>query len=117
MSRSAAKCAETTQRIQTATGNPAVEWIAADLSTLAGVNEAADEFLARHGSLHVLVNNAGGVFADRQVTADGYEMTFALNHLNYFLLDPAPVGHARCQRSGAHRQCLFRRALLRQDEL
>lgn len=86
VSRSAAKCAETAQRIQAATGNPAVEWIAADLSTRAGVNEAADEFLARHGSLHVLVNNAGGVFADRQVTADGYEMTFALNHLNYFLL-------------------------------
>ncbi|MCB0023281.1 MAG: SDR family oxidoreductase [Caldilinea sp.] len=86
MSRSAARCAETTQRIQKATGNPAVEWIAADLSTLAGINEAADEFLARHQVLHVLVNNAGGVFADRQVTADGYEMTFALNHLNYFLL-------------------------------
>lgn len=86
VSRSASKCADVVQRIQRATGNQAVEWIAADLSTLAGINEAADEFLARHQLLHVLVNNAGGVFADRQVTGDGYEMTFALNHLNYFLL-------------------------------
>jgi NAD(P)-dependent dehydrogenase (short-subunit alcohol dehydrogenase family) len=34
----------------------------------------------------VLVNNAGGIFASRQLTADGYELTFALNHLAYFLL-------------------------------
>lgn len=86
VSRSASKCADVAQRIQRATGNQAVEWIAADLSTLAGINEAADEYLARHQVLHVLVNNAGGVFADRQVTSDGFEMTFALNHLNYFLL-------------------------------
>jgi len=86
VSRNAAKCETVAQRIQETTGNPAVEWIAADLSTLAGIHQAADEFLARHQSLHVLINNAGAVFADRQVTADGYEMTFALNHLSYFLL-------------------------------
>ena len=57
-----------------------------DLSTLAGIMQAAAAFKQRHTHLHVLVNNAGAIFARRQVTSDGYEMTFALNHLNYFLL-------------------------------
>jgi len=86
VSRSVEKCSATVDEIRTQTGNPNVEWIAADLSTLAGVDEAAAEFRARHQELHVLVNNAGGFFAERIVTADGYEMTFALNHLNYFRL-------------------------------
>ncbi|HQY90609.1 SDR family oxidoreductase [Caldilinea sp.] len=86
VSRSVEKCSTTVDEIRTQTGNPNVEWIAADLSTVAGVDEAAAEFRARHQALHVLVNNAGGVFAERIVTADGYEMTFALNHLNYFRL-------------------------------
>ena len=36
--------------------------------------------------MRVLVNNAGGIFAKRETTIDGIEMTFALNHLGYFLL-------------------------------
>ena len=39
-----------------------------------------------HARLDVLVNNAGGIFLKRQESADGIEMTFALNHLSYFLL-------------------------------
>ncbi len=84
--RNVEKCAETVEAIKLESGNPNVEWIAADLSRMSGVQEVADEFKARHRQLHILVNNAGGVFANRRVTADGYEMTFALNHLNYFLL-------------------------------
>lgn len=84
VSRSAQKCAAVVDEIRAKTGNHNVEWIAADLSTRAGVEEAANEFRARHDRLHVLLNNAGGVFAEHLVTADGYEMTFALNHLSYF---------------------------------
>lgn len=86
VSRSAQKCAAVSEEIRTQSGNARVEWIAADLATLAGVEEAAAEFRARHQQLHVLINNAGGVFVDRIETADGYEMTFALNHLSYFRL-------------------------------
>lgn len=86
VSRSAQKCAAVADEIRAQSGNPAVTWIAADLSTLAGIEEAATEFRARHAHLHVLLNNAGGVFTDRIPTADGYEMTFALNHLSYFYL-------------------------------
>jgi len=85
ISRNAEKCAAVAEAIKTATGNP-VEFIAADLSTLAGIMQAAATFKQRHTHLHVLVNNAGALFARRQLTSDGYEMTFALNHLNYFLL-------------------------------
>jgi NAD(P)-dependent dehydrogenase (short-subunit alcohol dehydrogenase family) len=58
----------------------------ADLSSLAEVRALAGELLARHPHLHVLVNNAGGVSARREVTPDGLERTFAVNHLAPYLL-------------------------------
>ena len=85
VSRNTGKCAAVAQALKTETGNP-VEFIAADLSTLAGIMHAATTFKQRHTRLHVLVNNAGAMFIRRELTPDGYEMTFALNHLNYFLL-------------------------------
>jgi len=60
--------------------------ITADLSDLNQVQRAAQEYRLRNDRLDVLVNNAGGFFWKRQDTVDGYELTFALNHLNYFLL-------------------------------
>lgn len=85
VSRSADKCKAVTEEIRAKTG-ATVDWIAADLSLLSGIEDAAAEFQARYQQLHVLLNNAGAFYADRITTADGYEMTFALNHLNYFLL-------------------------------
>jgi NAD(P)-dependent dehydrogenase (short-subunit alcohol dehydrogenase family) len=85
VSRNAEKCAAVAGAIKTETGNR-VKFIAADLSTLAGIRQAAVSFKQFHSQLHILVNNAGGFFFKRIVTPDGYEKTFALNHLNYFLL-------------------------------
>jgi NAD(P)-dependent dehydrogenase (short-subunit alcohol dehydrogenase family) len=85
VSRDAGKCTEVAARITSGTGNP-VEWIAADLSTLDGIMHAAMTFKQRHTHLHILVNNAGAYFVKRMLTTDGFEQTFALNHLNYFLL-------------------------------
>jgi len=85
VSRNAEKCAAVAERIQADTSRP-VEFIAADLSLLAGSMLAAAAFKQRHTRLHILVNNAGAYFVRRQLTADGFEMTFALNHLSYFLL-------------------------------
>lgn len=67
-------------------GNPNVELLVADLSSQAEVRRVAAEFLARHDQLHLLINNAGALFMDRKESVDGLEMTFALNHLGYFLL-------------------------------
>lgn len=71
---------------QAVSGGGKVDSIIADLSSLTEIRQAAQTFLARYDRLDVLVNNAGGFFAKRLESADGYEMTFALNHLNYFLL-------------------------------
>jgi NAD(P)-dependent dehydrogenase (short-subunit alcohol dehydrogenase family) len=83
--RSAARCSETAERIRLQTGQ-AVESIVADLSTLDGIRQAAAVFKKSNQSLHVLVNNAGAMFTRRRLTVDGFENTFTLNHLNYFLL-------------------------------
>jgi NAD(P)-dependent dehydrogenase (short-subunit alcohol dehydrogenase family) len=69
-----------------ASGNQAVDLILADLSAQAEVRRAAAEFQSRYDRLHILVNNAGAFFNQRLESADGLEMTFALNHLGYFLL-------------------------------
>jgi retinol dehydrogenase 14 len=76
----------TAQEIREDTGNEEVELLRADLSSQTSIRELADHVLAEHDRLHVLVNCAGAFFRDRRVTLDGLEMTFALNHLAYFLL-------------------------------
>jgi retinol dehydrogenase-14 len=57
-----------------------------DLSSQAAIRALASEVRARHDRLDVLVNNAGAVSATRQLTVDGLEQTFAVNHLAYVLL-------------------------------
>ncbi len=63
-----------------------IDYLVADLSSMAGVRELAQATLDRTSRLDILVNNVGGFYLTRQVSDDGYEMTFALNHLSYFLL-------------------------------
>src|SRR4051812_38917150 len=63
-----------------------VELLLGDLSKLADIRAVAATFKAKHDRLDVLVNNAGAVFNKHLLSADGFEMTFALNHLGYFLL-------------------------------
>jgi NAD(P)-dependent dehydrogenase (short-subunit alcohol dehydrogenase family) len=58
----------------------------ADLASMAGVRALAQELRERHERIDVLVNNAGALFGSRRVTAEGFEQTFALNHLAPFLL-------------------------------
>lgn len=84
--RSEVKCAATAAAITQQTGNREVEYLVADLSVQAQVRALADEIRRRYAALDVLVNNAGGIFLFHQQTRDGIEMTFALNHLAYFLL-------------------------------
>jgi len=58
----------------------------ADLSSQASVRRLAAEVLARYPRLEVLVNNAGAMYGTRQLTKDGIELTWAVNHLAPFLL-------------------------------
>lgn len=84
--RSQSRCQATVDAIRRETGNPDVEFIRADLSSQAEIRRLARVFLEKHDRLHVLVNNAGALFAERRDSIDGIEMTLALNHLAYFLL-------------------------------
>lgn len=84
--RNPSKTKETVQEIRSQSSNTAVEGMIADLSSLTAVRHLADEFREKYPHLHILINNAGGIFANRQLTVDGYERTFAFNHLAYFLL-------------------------------
>ncbi len=84
--RNPEKTKQVVQQIIKVTGNPSVEGLVADLSSMLQVRHLAQEFRQKHQHLHILINNAGGIFATRQLTVDGYERTFALNHLAYFLL-------------------------------
>ena len=72
--------------IRAATGSHAVDVFAADMSSQAQVRRLAAQVLGTYPRLDVLVNNAGGFWGRRHVTADGLEHTFALNHLAPFLL-------------------------------
>jgi NAD(P)-dependent dehydrogenase (short-subunit alcohol dehydrogenase family) len=84
--RSAERCQAACDDIRLATGNPKVDFVAADLSSQQQVRRMAAEILVRYGQLHVLINNAGVILLERQLTADGVEATFAINHLAPFLL-------------------------------
>jgi NAD(P)-dependent dehydrogenase (short-subunit alcohol dehydrogenase family) len=84
---------EAAQRaIQTETKNDAVELVIADLASLADVRRAAAEIVARHPKVHVLINNAAVFLPKREVTADGFEKTFATNYLSHFLLTHLLLG-------------------------
>jgi NAD(P)-dependent dehydrogenase (short-subunit alcohol dehydrogenase family) len=73
-------------RVKAKTANPAVVLLLADLASQREIRDLAGQVLNSFPSLHVLVNNAAVVHVSRETTVDGYEMTFAVNHLAYFLL-------------------------------
>jgi len=84
--RSAQKCRATVEQISRETGNPQIDSAVADLSVQAEIRRLAAELTERYPRIHVLVNNVGAVFMKRQESADGVEMTLALNHLGTYLL-------------------------------
>jgi len=86
VARSQARGAEAQADVITASGNRDVHLLQADLSSQAEIRKLAAQFKRDFTRLDVLVNNAGAFFNRRQFSVDGFEMTFALNHLGYFLL-------------------------------
>ncbi len=84
--RTADRCQAVRDEIGTTTGNPRVDFVAADLSAQRQVRQLAAEIMARYDRLHVLINNAGVILLQRQLSEDGVEMSFAVNYLAPFLL-------------------------------
>lgn len=89
-----------------------VEVVDLDLASLASVRTCAADVAGRVEQLDVLVNNAGAVFGERRTTEDGFEATFAVNHLGPYLLTrlllptlhAAPAARVVTVASTAHRQ-------------
>ena len=75
-----------------AAGGPPADIVVADLASQASIRAAAAEIVAHYPRIHVLVNNAGVIMRTRQVTVDGFETQFAVNHLAYFLLTNLLLG-------------------------
>jgi len=84
--RNEQKAAHTVHQINQKTGRDSAEFMLADFASLAATRALAAWFRGTHRRLDVLVNNAGAMFMRRQESQDGIEMTFAVNHLGYFLL-------------------------------
>ncbi len=86
LGRDPMRLAAAERSIRSLSGNGNVQTLAADLLSQTEIRRAAREFSALHHRLDVLVNNAGAIFPDRRLTEEGYERTWALNHLGYVLL-------------------------------
>jgi NAD(P)-dependent dehydrogenase (short-subunit alcohol dehydrogenase family) len=84
--RNEAKTRAAANAIMSASGRRDITWAIADLSRQDAVRELALRLREAHPQIHVLANNAGAMFLERQETVDGLEQTFALNHLSYFTL-------------------------------
>ena len=93
--RNPAKTEAAARQIIADTDNPAVEFLLADLSSQREVRRFAAEAMELAPHLDVLLNNAGAIFLSGGQSAEGIEMTFALNHLSYFLLTSLMLGHLR----------------------
>ncbi len=63
-----------------------IKYVVCDLADLDDVRRAAKNCKENFGSIDILINNAGAVFADRKVSKLGHELTFTINHLSHFLL-------------------------------
>jgi NAD(P)-dependent dehydrogenase (short-subunit alcohol dehydrogenase family) len=86
VARDDARGRDAVARIRARSASSEVDVLHADLTSQASVRELAAEVLERYPRLEVLVNNAGAMFSTRQVSVDGIELTWALNHLAPFLL-------------------------------
>jgi NAD(P)-dependent dehydrogenase (short-subunit alcohol dehydrogenase family) len=85
LARSLERAEATRARIARETGR-SIEIVEGDLSSLASTRGAAAEVLRRFDAIHVWLNNAGLIVLDRETTPDGFERTFATNHLGPYLL-------------------------------
>ncbi|MBV8684563.1 MAG: SDR family NAD(P)-dependent oxidoreductase [Caulobacteraceae bacterium] len=106
--RDEAKANATLAELTRTNPDAAHDFVLADFTTLAAMREAGRALLAKARRIDVLVNNAGAIFQSRELTSDGLEKTFAVNHMAYFVvteaLRPALAPDARIvsTASGAH---------------
>ena len=86
------KGAAASREIEAGVPSAQVEVAALDLADLASVRAFADRFRSQHGTLDILINNAGVMAPPRRETADGFELQFGTNHLGHFALTALLLG-------------------------
>jgi NAD(P)-dependent dehydrogenase (short-subunit alcohol dehydrogenase family) len=86
VARDATKAERAVAEIKSRSGSLKVSSLLCDFASQAAIRALASAFSAKFLRLDVLINNAGSVNDHRQLTSDGIEQTFAVNHLGYFLL-------------------------------
>ena len=86
--------------IKARSGSDRVDLVVFDLGSLASVRSGASTILERCADIDVLVNNAGVVLSERRLTVDGFETTFAVNHLGPFLLTQLLLDRIKTGRQG-----------------
>ena len=97
--------------LKSSTGNDRVESVLVDFASMDSMKKGAADVHGRVGHVDVLVNNAGAIFTERQESKDGLELTFATNHIGYFLwtqlhldlLQKAPAARVVSVSSDAHK--------------
>jgi NAD(P)-dependent dehydrogenase (short-subunit alcohol dehydrogenase family) len=80
------KCIKNVNQIESETGNTEVEYVTGDFSSIYDVKKMASELLTKYDRLDIVINNAGVYMNEKVITVDGFETTFAVNHLAPFLL-------------------------------
>ena len=93
--RDAARAEATAQEARKYSGNNNVDFVVADFQSLAQVRRMAGTIVDNYPKLNVLVNNAGVYERTRRLSEDGFEMTFAVNHLAPFLLTSLLLEHLK----------------------
>jgi NAD(P)-dependent dehydrogenase (short-subunit alcohol dehydrogenase family) len=89
IARDQARAAETMVKLRAAGPHAKHRLYLADLSSMAQTRRAGEQIAAAESRIDVLINNAGAVFGHRRQTSEGLEMTFATNHMSYFVLTEA----------------------------
>ena len=84
--RNPEKSAIVLAELRSISGNENIDLLMADLAVMQEVRDLSEQVISRYDRIDVLLNNAGGYFTKHEITSDGLERTFALNHMSYFLL-------------------------------
>jgi NAD(P)-dependent dehydrogenase (short-subunit alcohol dehydrogenase family) len=86
IARSGQRAADAVRRIDAAGGHDQADVLIADLASQSSIRRVAEQALERYPRIQVLINNAGAIYQRRQLSPDGLELTWAVNHLGPFLL-------------------------------
>jgi NAD(P)-dependent dehydrogenase (short-subunit alcohol dehydrogenase family) len=86
VARNEARAADAVRQIHAAARGASVDVLTADLASQASIRQFAIDVQAKYSSIQVLINNAGAIYATRQLSPDGIELTWAVNHLAPFLM-------------------------------